>query len=85
MPTVSKTSTISAPKFKYQRFPFATMAVGDSFAVRYTDKETEIKARQEICSALFQHQRRRKTPEVLHKTFTIRKHNGREIRCWRVS
>jgi len=78
--TVSKTRSIRTPRFKYERYPITTMEVGESFGVRYSNRGGEIKARQDICSALFNLKRR---GLVTGKKFTVRKHENREIRCWR--
>lgn len=80
--TLSKTKAVARPKFKYQRFPLTTMNVDESFAVRYTDKAGEVRARCDIGSAIFNLRRR---GMLEGKKFTVRKREGREIRCWRIA
>lgn len=36
-------------------YPFATMVVGDSFFVPYSDGETNIKAQKRLCAAAYKH------------------------------
>lgn len=74
-------------KWDPTKFPFAAMAIGDSFVARPPAGEELIFTQNAVSGAASSFARRyaKEAPDAARRTFTTRQQGGRFVRCWRTA
>lgn len=87
VPITADRSENQRTKWDPTKFPFANMAVGDSFVARPPAGEELIFTQNAVSGAASSFARRysKENPDAGWRTFTTRQQGGRFVRCWRTA